>query len=279
MPVKYSTWAITVRPRTGITNDQIRGITAWIDRICDYYYIITEKDGFERHLHAAMFLKGEDHRSNLNNRLLALACMKRSLNDDELRVQREGTKIMYDWNFINSYLKKEDGFHKDIARKLPPQEQWEVIGLQRFPENDDRRAARAFEGDPWMLKMEELFKEWLDGTERQRDGSHAIPNFDGGYTQWQQLYIDTEHHNTLCTAEEAEQVVSRFYHTMMYAPRDDGGRRVKVERDPRRVKHNIVAMLKFFTSFTGAWHARGIPNESAMSKAEQRKLDRMSEAS
>ena len=42
MPPKYLTWAITVRPQSGITNDQIAGIIQWIERTCDYYHVITD---------------------------------------------------------------------------------------------------------------------------------------------------------------------------------------------------------------------------------------------
>jgi hypothetical protein len=49
---------------------------------------------------------------------------------------------------------------KALVSLLPPQEQWEVIGSQRFPEKGDKRAEKTFEGDPFMLKMESLFKEW-----------------------------------------------------------------------------------------------------------------------
>ena len=44
-----------------------------------------------------------------------------------------------------------------------------------------------------------------------------------------------------------EMVVSTFYNSMMYEQR-----LVKVERDPRRAKNNVGAMVKFFAKYAGA---------------------------
>ena len=88
MAPKYNTWAITIRPTNSITNEQIEGVTTWITKICDYYHIITEKDGYERHLHAALFLKKDDHRSNINNRILSVPCLKDTLTGNEQAVNR-----------------------------------------------------------------------------------------------------------------------------------------------------------------------------------------------
>ena len=104
MAPKYNTWAITIRPTNGITNEQIECVTNWIVKTCDYYHIVTEKDGWERHLHAALFLKRDDHKSNLNNRILSIPCLKDTLTGAEQVVVRKGTKIMYDWNWINKYM-------------------------------------------------------------------------------------------------------------------------------------------------------------------------------
>ena len=314
MAPKYNTWAITIRPTGGIKNEQIEGVTNWIAKTCDYYHIITEKDGWERHLHAALFLKKDDHRSNLNNRILSVPCLKDTLTEAERVVLRRGTKIMYDWNFVNTYLKKADPFHKDIDSFLPPLEQWEVIRDQRFPEKNDKRAEQKFEGDPWMLKMESLFKDWLDGArnepgepppplnefelvelhqkkaegwlddddfmrmceleERNRASSidpKGKERYNGGYEQWVK-----DHSGFDITAEDidAEKLVAEFYHTMM-----NEWRCVKVERDPKRCKSNIVAMLKFFSKYKGASHARGIVYEGALTKKEQDELDRLNNVS
>jgi hypothetical protein len=245
MAPAYSTFAITVRPRAGITNAQIDGITKWIARTCDYYHIITEKDGSERHLHAGLFMRKDSTRSNLNNCLLALTCLK-SLEENEKRVLREGTKIMYDWNFVNVYLKKEDPFHKDIATVLPSIDEREIVGEQRFPAKDDKRMEHKFEGDPWLLKMEALFKEWMDARmEPVCDGPLVWP--EGGTPGWETGNMYFRFVAAQVMGQLGEMVVSTFYNSMMYEQR-----LVKVERDPRRAKNNVGAMVKFFAKYAGA---------------------------
>ena len=320
MAPKYNTWAITIRPTNGITNEQIECVTNWIVKSCDYYHIVTEKDGWERHLHAALFLKRDDHKSNLNNRILSIPCLKDTLTGAEQVVMRKGTKIMYDWNWINKYMNpkenlKRDPFHKDIDSFLPPVEQWEVIRDQRFPEKGDKRAEQKFEGDPWMLKMEGLFKDYLNGArnepgqlppplsdaeleelqekkasgiwlsdeafirkvelEKRDSASRATPpakeRYEGGYEQW---IKDNSGEVTVIMDVNAERLITEFYHTMMY-----DWRCVKVERDPKRVKNGVVAMLRFFTKYTGDSHCRGLVYEGALTKKEQEELDRLNDVS
>ena len=67
--------AITIRPREGITDEQICRVDDWIHKAADFHHAITEKSGKERHLHAALFLKANTTRSNLNNRVLSIKGM------------------------------------------------------------------------------------------------------------------------------------------------------------------------------------------------------------
>ena len=156
---------------------------------------------------------------------------------------------MYDWKFILTYLEKADPFHKEISSFLPPLEERELIGAQRFPSKDDKRAERKFEGDPWMLKMEQLFIEWYG---KQR--------YDEWFEEWGGQYA---HLNLM--GEDAEKLFTRFYNTMMYEKRC-----VKVEKDPRRVKNNVVAIMKFVSKFADDFHARGIKTEGEPTEKERK---------
>jgi len=105
--VKFKTFAITLRPRDGITMDQCKDVLQWIRKRSEYYRVVTEKRGCARHLHAAMFLKVAVTRSNFSvvfTRLLR----KFELDSEELVVAAKGIRILYSSDFITSYLNKDD---------------------------------------------------------------------------------------------------------------------------------------------------------------------------
>ena len=258
MQPKYTTWTITVRPHGGITNEQIAGVSKWITRTCDYYHIITHKDGSERHMHAAMFIKRETVRSNLNSCLGSVTCLK-DLTEAEKGVLRKGTKVMYDWNFISEYLAKHnpshekyDPFHKVVASKLPPLDEREAVGKQRFPEKDDKRMEHKFEGDPWLLKMEALFKDWLCAcTEPLRESSLVWPAEDCAPAKRYECFKESFGGERVMGRNGinplANMVVATFYNSVQNIKR-----LVKVERDPKKARNNIIAMAKFFAQYGGA---------------------------
>ena len=64
-------------PRMGSQMNKLNAVRDQLDRqdMRLNYHIVTEKDGWERHLHAALFLKRDDHKSNLNNRMCRRECM------------------------------------------------------------------------------------------------------------------------------------------------------------------------------------------------------------
>ena len=66
--MSYQAYAVTIRPREGITDEQICHVDDWIHKVCDYYHVITEKCDKERHLHAALFLKSCTTRASCSRR-------------------------------------------------------------------------------------------------------------------------------------------------------------------------------------------------------------------
>jgi len=103
--MEFRTYALTVRPRDGITDEQISTTCRWIKKNSEYYHVVTEKTGSSRHLHAGFILKNPRPRSNILQRILQLFP---DLSPEERTVLRGGLKIMYNWDFINSYLDKGD---------------------------------------------------------------------------------------------------------------------------------------------------------------------------
>lgn len=105
---KFKTYALTIRPRNGIDNGALNLISDWIRKRCEFYHIITEKTGHERHVHAALFLKMPITKSNMNTLLVRLAKDSLGFDPEELTVLRKGVKILYSNDFIENYLDKDD---------------------------------------------------------------------------------------------------------------------------------------------------------------------------
>lgn len=103
--MKFSTYALTFRPKDGVDDDQVQKLTAWISKRCVYYHIVTEKTGSARHLHAGLFLRTPITRSNIG---VLLSRLFADLPSNEKRVWLNGIKIMYNEDFIDKYLDKDD---------------------------------------------------------------------------------------------------------------------------------------------------------------------------
>lgn len=101
----YRSYSVTLRPLDGVTDAQVTSITKWIRKVSVYYHVITEKTGSERHVHAGFILKEARPRSNVLQRLMQLF---KDLSASEKSVFRSGLRIMYNWDFIDSYLSKDD---------------------------------------------------------------------------------------------------------------------------------------------------------------------------
>ena len=101
----YSSYAITVRPQDGVTDQQILKVSKWIKKNSDYYHVVTEKSGSSRHIHAGFFLKSPKPRSNVLQMLMQLF---KDLSNPEKAVLRKGLRIMYNWDFVDQYLDKDD---------------------------------------------------------------------------------------------------------------------------------------------------------------------------
>ena len=102
---KYQSYAITVRPLDGATSEHDNLMSAFVQKYCEYYYIVSEKLDDERHLHCGIFLKKPLTRSNLG---VMLKRVFKNLADDEKRVLVGGIRIMYNIDFIRTYLDKDD---------------------------------------------------------------------------------------------------------------------------------------------------------------------------
>lgn len=133
--MEYRAYAITVRPHGGVTDDQIAGVLKMVRGKCDYYTVITEKTGEDRHLHAGLFLKKPIQRKYMNQCLKTLVCFK-DLTKNEQFVLANGTKIMYNMDFVDNYMTKDD--HTQLVAAEPPPDD---IAVQYFPSEEEQKQA------------------------------------------------------------------------------------------------------------------------------------------
>jgi len=102
---KFSTFAFTLRPKDGIEDNHIKLTMGFVRRSCEYYHVVSEKSGTERHIHAGVVMKKPLTKSDITTRILRLFP---DASPEEKRVTRHGVKIMYNMDFINNYLDKDD---------------------------------------------------------------------------------------------------------------------------------------------------------------------------
>lgn len=101
----FKTFAVTIRPRSGITDAQIQAFTKFFCKgRTDYSYVVTEKVDNERHLHAAIVLKQPSSLSNFVTRVIRIY---KDFDPDEKSNLRKSIKIWYSDDFLD-YLKKGD---------------------------------------------------------------------------------------------------------------------------------------------------------------------------
>ncbi len=150
--MKIRTFAITVRPRGGVTPDDKTKFVKWIRRKAEYYRIIEEKEGTALHLHAGLFLKEETARSSV---LTMMRRMFDRFSPEEHQVLRGGIKIMYNMDWCLSYLNKPDEVMTVLADNLPEAgmlESW-------FPPVPDPKRAPAKKMSPMYQELEALWYE------------------------------------------------------------------------------------------------------------------------
>lgn len=143
----YKSYAVTVRPRDGATLLHDNLLTEFARKYCDYYHIVSEKLETDRHLHAALFLKRGVSRSNF---LLMVKRVFKMLDDDEKRVLNQGVRIMYNADFMDEYLDKDDDTEV-IASNRP-----ETHSLDAYwPPSAEQEKAKASQAvDKYYAKLE-----------------------------------------------------------------------------------------------------------------------------
>ncbi len=103
--IPIRSFSVTFRPLSGVTDDHLKIFMLWVNKHCQYFHVVTEKLGVERHIHAGLFLKKKKARSNM---LMTLTRLYPDLSFEEKRVFQQGVKSMYNFDWISNYLAKGD---------------------------------------------------------------------------------------------------------------------------------------------------------------------------
>lgn len=112
--LKEKVFAITHRPKDGVTNEDIDKLTDYVKKKGDYYKVITEKEGHERHIHAVVYMKEPALCRNVRRAILNLFPQ---LRPEEKMVLRQGVKVSKSIQWLD-YLDKGDSTVV-IASNLP----------------------------------------------------------------------------------------------------------------------------------------------------------------
>jgi len=145
-------YALTFRPRDGISDVQVSTMVKWIKKNCDYYYVITEKTDHERHLHAGLFLKKKKTSSNFATDMLRLF---KELDVEEKATLRKGIKFMYNNDFITNYLNKGDD--TVVVERNLPEEKHLSSYFSEIPAPKKRGPTAT---DPYYANLEKLWYEY-----------------------------------------------------------------------------------------------------------------------
>ncbi len=203
---KYETWCLTIRPGDGIPDAMIPLVVEWVKKRAKWYYIITEKEGHEKHFHIAMVTNRLCSRSNINTNLISSAFAK-DWTPAQVKVLRSGTRIWYSNDWATNYLQKDDKTVV-VSEHMPPPDKWSEEIEAKYPLPDDDQAKRKFEGDPQMLKLEKLWYVYSEKDDR--------------------------------FARVTKGSVTAFLHQIMYVDR-----LICVIQDPRRQAFLITSLMHF----------------------------------
>ena len=152
----YRAWAITIRPRNGISDERVSDYIDWIEKSPKVAgsYGVCEKLAEERHLHLAVFFT-EGRRKGDVNKQIERIFQRRVVEDGELKVLRSGTRIMYNDDFMKKYLDKNDDTEV-VVNNVPPDTQ------EYYPTDEEQEAVKSQKNavDQFFHSLNVKFSSW-----------------------------------------------------------------------------------------------------------------------
>lgn len=157
---KYSAYSITLRPLSGITQDDIDMLMKLIDKYCVYAVAITEKEDDARHIHAGFFLT-EEKTISAFNQIMKRQFRKSFEERESIWAVAYRGKPMYNDAFVKEYCldqikdgKSKDDAYEILFKNLPPNTKRLEFYKDVVPRSKFNPAA-----DPYYAKLQKLWYE------------------------------------------------------------------------------------------------------------------------
>lgn len=144
--VPFFTWAFTVRPLNGVTDDEVAGMLKWVKKFPRASFLAQEyKGGPEtRHLHGAIHFPSKQFSQNV---ALTICRIFKHRTQQEHKIMRKGVTLWYNYDWHDQYCDKPDTIflHDNVPLDID------------FPPPQDKSACRPV--NPWFDARE---KEYLE---------------------------------------------------------------------------------------------------------------------
>lgn len=155
----YRSFAITVRPRDGISDTTIAAYLKWFKKL-DYSFVCLEKEGVERHLHAQIWSDIPKAKGDIVKQVERIC--ERTINDwdqAQKKVLRQGIKITYsDWYL--DYL-KENELKEIVCNTIYEQTPENTFSYYPTEEEQEKVMTTANAVDPRFTDLEYKCNEFL----------------------------------------------------------------------------------------------------------------------
>lgn len=155
----YRSYALTIRPLNGITDQTVDAITSWLNKL-DYSVAVMEMEGSSRHMHAQIWSNQPKRKGDVCKALQRI-CERIIDNWDnaQLKVLRMGVKIAYsDW-YLDYLTENEAKDDPNILIYKPPDKSFDF-----YPTEEEQEAVRQVSTavDPRFVHLEQKFNEWFE---------------------------------------------------------------------------------------------------------------------
>ena len=213
---KYPVLAITLRPKDGISNNDIGQFKDLTKRYAEQACIITHKDHEERHIHAVWFLKEPRQVSDISGKKKPL-----------------GTAFHQKWCELSGSI-----WEVAVKVKNCYNDDWFSKYLEDVKPGD---APRVIHHNSVKFSKQERMTKYVDS--EPKPGQH-IPNPD--FVRWERMFKEDYPDNKDPSLADIEE----FFTQHFYIKRD-----LKIIKDPRKFKSECHHLRKFILKESGyPWH-------------------------